>query len=77
MQSEKLPPHDIDAEEAVIGSLLIDGKAIYEVAILLQPEDFYHEQSRWQTQACLTLHERDEARNRITRAGAEKTRAQR
>ena len=29
MPNEKLPPHDIDAEEAVIGSLLIDGTAIF------------------------------------------------
>ncbi|MFC1979375.1 replicative DNA helicase [Chloroflexota bacterium] len=66
MPNEKLPPHDVDAEEAVIGSLLIDGKAIYEVAILLQPEDFYNEQSRWIYQACLSLYERDEAINQIT-----------
>ena len=29
--AEKLPPHDIDAEEAVIGSLLIDGTAIRQI----------------------------------------------
>ncbi|GAG13448.1 unnamed protein product, partial [marine sediment metagenome] len=40
MYSEKLPPHDIDAEEAVIGSLLIDGTAIYRIATLLQSPDF-------------------------------------
>jgi len=34
---EKLPPHDIDAEEAVIGSLLIDGMAIYKITSFLQP----------------------------------------
>lgn len=66
MQSEKLPPHDIDAEEAVIGSLLIDGTAIYDIAFLLKPEDFYSEQSRWIYQACLSLYERDEAINQIT-----------
>ena len=42
MNDGKLPPHDIDAEEAVIGSLLIDGTAIYEIAVFLQPSDFYH-----------------------------------
>ncbi len=66
MQSEKLPPHDIGAEEAVNGSLLIDGKAIYEVVILLRPEDFYNEQNRWIYQACWSLYERDEAINQIT-----------
>ena len=35
MYLEQLPPHDTDAEEAVIGSLLIDGEAIARVATLL------------------------------------------
>ena len=30
MPDSKLPPYDIDAEESVNGSLLIDGKTIYE-----------------------------------------------
>jgi len=63
---EKLPPHDIDAEEAVIGSLLIDGAAIYKIATFLQQEDFYHEQSQWIYGACLSLYEHDEAINQIT-----------
>ena len=37
MADNRLPPNDIDAEEAVIGSLLIDGKSIYQVAVLLRP----------------------------------------
>ncbi|MCL2150552.1 MAG: hypothetical protein FWH51_06490, partial [Dehalococcoidia bacterium] len=43
MAIDRLPPHDQDAEEAVNGSLLIDGKAIYEVAIFLRPDDFLSE----------------------------------
>ena len=67
MYSEKLPPHDIDAEEAVIGSLLIDGSAIYKVATLLKAEDFYHEQNQWLYGACLSLYQRpNEAINQIT-----------
>jgi len=63
---EKLPPHDIDAEEAVIGSLLIDGAAIYKIATFLGKEDFYHEQSQWIYGACLSLYQHDEAINQIT-----------
>ncbi len=66
MNSEKLPPHDIDAEEAVIGSLLIDGEAIYKVATLLDQRDFYHEQNQWLYGACLSLYQRNEAINQIT-----------
>jgi len=62
----KLPPHDTDAEEAVIGSLLIDGTAIYQIADFLQVADFYYEQNQWLYEACLSLYERDEAVNQIT-----------
>jgi len=64
--SEKLPPHDIDAEEAVIGSLLIDGTAIYKIAPFLQKEDFYSEQTQLVYDACLSLYQRNEAINQIT-----------
>ena len=36
MNEARLPPHDTDAEEAVIGSLLIDGTAIYKIAEFLK-----------------------------------------
>ena len=66
MIGEKLPPHDLDAEAAVIGSLLIDGTAIYKIATFLQSRDFYHEQNQWLYGACLALYERNEAINQIT-----------
>jgi len=66
MNGEKLPPHDIDAEEAVIGSLLIDGAAIYKVATFLQVPDFYSERNSLIYGACLSLYQRDEAINQIT-----------
>ena len=66
MPDDKLPPYDIDAEESVNGSLLIDGKAIYEVATLLKWNDFYSEQNGWIYQACLALDQRNEAINQIT-----------
>jgi len=64
---EKLPPHDIDAEEAVIGSLLIEGTAIYKIITLLPEQDyFYNERNQWLYGACLALNKRDEAINQIT-----------
>jgi replicative DNA helicase len=62
----KLPPSDSDAEEAVIGSLLIDGAAIFEIADFLQPADFYFEQNQWLYDACLELYRREEAINQVT-----------
>jgi replicative DNA helicase len=64
--TEKLPPHDIDAEEAVTGSLLIDGTAIYRISTLLQSPDFYSERNSLAYEACLSLYQRSEAINQIT-----------
>jgi replicative DNA helicase len=61
-----LPPHDLDAEEAIIGSLLIDGTAIYKIATLLSKSDFHHERNQWLYEACLGLYERNSAINQIT-----------
>jgi replicative DNA helicase len=64
----KLPPNDNDAEEAVIGSLLIDGTSIFQIADFLQPSDFYFEQNRILFEAAMALYQRDEAINNVTLA---------
>jgi replicative DNA helicase len=66
MPLDQLPPHDVDAEEAVLGSLLIDPEAVFEVSLLLKVGDFYRERNGWVYEACLALHERGEAINQIT-----------
>jgi replicative DNA helicase len=66
MNGDKLPPHDTDAEEAVIGSLLIDGTSIHKIATVLQPPDFHNERNSLIYGACLSLYERDEAIDQIT-----------
>jgi replicative DNA helicase len=66
MAEEKLPPHDIEAEEAVIGSLLIDPDAVLKVAVSLKSEDFFSETNRVIYQACLALYHRNDVINQIT-----------
>ena len=46
LYAEKLLPHDVEAEESVLGSLLIDGDSLTRVASMLKPEDFYRERNR-------------------------------
>ncbi len=65
---DRLPPNDIAAEEAVLGSLLLDEEAIYKVASRLKPEDFFREKNRWTYEACLALYDRRESINQITLA---------
>ena len=66
MYADRLPPHDVDAEESVIGSILIDGEALNRVSSFLRPLDFYGERNRWCFQACLNLSGRGEAINQVT-----------
>jgi replicative DNA helicase len=42
-QYERIPPHNDDAEKSVLGSILLDKEALYEVLEILKPEDFYSE----------------------------------
>ena len=66
MNDDRLPPHDIDAEEAVIGSLLIDGESIHKITGLIEPPDFYGERNLLVFEACHNLYQRTEAINQIT-----------
>jgi len=66
MGIERIVPHDIDAEDAVIGSLLIDGDCISEIAYTLDAEDFYSEQSQAIYQACQALYWQRKKINIIT-----------
>ncbi|MBI4287590.1 MAG: replicative DNA helicase [Chloroflexi bacterium] len=66
MPEEKLPPHDVDAEEAVVGSLLLDGESIYKVSSFLRSQDFFREKNAWLYEACLSLYQRNEAINQVT-----------
>ncbi len=63
-----LPPHDIDAEEAVLGSVLIDGEAIKEVAEFLAPAAFYSHRNKIIYEAALSLYSIDDPINQITLA---------
>jgi replicative DNA helicase len=58
MYAERIPPHDIEAEEAVIGSLVIDGESLLKISPLLKAEDFYRDRNRWCYEACQSLFER-------------------
>ncbi len=66
MAEDKAPPHDIEAEEALIGSLLIDPDAVLKVAPSLKAEDFFSETNRTIYQACSSLYQRNEVINQIT-----------
>jgi replicative DNA helicase len=53
---EKLLPQNIEAEEGVLGSIIIDPEAVVQVADFLQPDDFYRDAHRAIFQAVLDLY---------------------
>lgn len=63
---DRLPPHSIEAEEAVLGSLLIDPDAIFEVSNFLKPDAFYRAQNRWIYESILSLSEHREPLDVVT-----------
>jgi len=63
---EKIPPNNVDAEEGVCGSILIDGESIKQIADSLSPQSFYSERTRWIYEVSLALYQRGEAINQIT-----------
>ena len=68
MNDDRMPPYDLDAEEAVLGSVLIDGEAILKIVDTLNPDDFYRDKNQWIYDASCSLYERNEAINQITLA---------
>ena len=66
MELGKVPPHDTEAEQAVIGSMLTDRDAIISAIEVLKIEDFYREDNRTIFEAILNLYNRAEPVDIIT-----------
>ena len=61
-----LPPHDQDAEKAVLGSLLIDSEGIYKIRSFLKSPAFFSPENQYIYDACLKLCDRGIEINQIT-----------
>jgi len=59
-------PSNLEAEEAVLGSILIDSDAIVKIGGIVSADDFYREKNGWIFQAALDLHERREPVDFVT-----------
>lgn len=56
----KLPPQAVEAEQSLLGCLMLDKKAIFKVADFLKPEDFYRGIHQEIYSACLELFQKGE-----------------
>ena len=66
MDLGKIPPHDIEAEQAVIGSMLTDKDAVMDSVEVLRPDDFYRQDNKIIYEAILNLFGRAEPIDVIT-----------
>ena len=66
MELGKVPPHDLEAEQAVIGSMLTDRDAVISAIEVLKQDDFYREDNRAIYEAILNLYNRAEPIDIIT-----------
>ena len=66
VSSHKLPPQNVEAEQSVLGGILIENDAINKVLEILTPEDFYRDAHRRIYNALINLSSRDEPADLIT-----------
>jgi replicative DNA helicase len=67
---DRLPPQSLEAEQSVLGSILIDRDALIEVADFLKPEDFYRQAHARIYAVMIDLSERREPIDIVTVAEA-------
>jgi replicative DNA helicase len=70
----RVPPQNLEAEQSVLGAVLLDNHAINQVLEILAPEDFYREQHRLIFQAMSELTDRHEPVDAITLTDALRSR---
>lgn len=66
MELGKVPPHDVEAEQAVIGSMLTDKDSVISAVETLKDEDFYREDNKVIYGAIMNLYNRGEPVDIIT-----------
>jgi len=64
-----LPPQNIEAEQAVLGTILLQDKALLKIVELLKADDFYRDAHKTIFAAMLTLFEKREPHDLITVTG--------
>lgn len=62
----KIPPHSIEAEQSVLGAMLLDREAIITVSEHIKPEDFYRDSHREVYEAVIELFDKGEPVDLVT-----------
>ncbi len=62
----RVPPHSIEAEQSVLGAMILDKEAINEAIEIIRPDDFYKEANAEIYEAIITLFNKNEPVDLIT-----------
>ncbi|MGI9861054.1 replicative DNA helicase [Moorella naiadis] len=65
-EGERIPPQSVEAEQSVLGAIMLDREALYDVLESLKVEDFYREAHRMIYRVILDLNEKGEAIDLLT-----------
>jgi hypothetical protein len=68
-EPERQPPHNLEAEESVLGAILTAGRLLADVAAVLEEADFYRPAHRAIWRAILRLADRNEPTDPVTVLG--------
>lgn len=63
---DRIPPQNIEAEQAVLGSVFLDSDTLVEAMEYVEPKDFYRRSHQIIFQAMITLNDRNEAIDIVT-----------
>lgn len=69
-QAQRIPPHSLEAEQSVLGSMLLDKEAVAAASEVLQGEDFYSDAHKEIYEAILDIYDRSEPVDLVTLAEA-------
>jgi replicative DNA helicase len=62
----RIPPHSLEAEQSVLGAMILDKEAINTAIEIIRPDDFYKEANREIFEAILVLFNKNEPVDLIT-----------
>lgn len=63
---ERVMPNSFEAEQAVLGAMMVDKDAVAQVATILRPDDFYYDSHRTIYEVILQLYNRGEPTDMVT-----------
>jgi len=63
---QNVPPQNLEAEQSLLGSVLLENEALFKVLEIIKTDDFYRESNRQIYQAMIDLYEKNEPTDLIT-----------